>query len=365
MYDMLIQVEAFGEELRDTSVVSSHLLPALEGKSANLDMAIVYFFKELQRRSNLESNLEHFRSEYIFNYDEQIQQLHIVINGTLNAHTLQNGIFTFKGVDVALSRVEKAMLTYTQETIHEVRIFAVGSIVFDQNLEIRGKNVAIFAPNWTVQNCIPKGFQETNFVSSGERPECTTSYMRTRDRDETKEGFLKGKGYIIDISGRNISANDAAAVECSADGRPGLPGESAGHFYGAFETISGFLQIFMNGGKGGDGQDGADGCSGEDGGKKATQVMCSNFIDWKQCEMVEIPDLPNKKSWLEKICSWLPFHQKTSTCKKNWLKKVCNWLHFCQETSTYVSKVCHANHSFFDGLPGQDGGKGEQAVKVG
>ena len=42
---------------------------------------------------------------------------------------------------------------------------------------------------------IPEGFQETNFVSSGERPECTTSYMRTRDRDETKEGFLKGEGY--------------------------------------------------------------------------------------------------------------------------------------------------------------------------
>ena len=41
---------------------------------------------------------------------------------------------------------------------------------------------------------MPKGFQETNLVSNDERQECT---MKPRDRDETKEGFLKGKGYKI------------------------------------------------------------------------------------------------------------------------------------------------------------------------
>ena len=68
-------------------------------------------------------------------------------------------------------------------------------------------------PAETLVLSTPKGFQETNFVSSGERPECTTSYMRTRDHDETKEGFLKGKGYSSGIVVVPIHQNPG---ECAA-----------------------------------------------------------------------------------------------------------------------------------------------------
>ena len=52
---------------------------------------------------------------------------------------------------------------------------------------------------------MPKAFRESNLILSDERPECTTSYMRTQIREGSSgqtlnlgTGFLKGKEYKID-----------------------------------------------------------------------------------------------------------------------------------------------------------------------
>ena len=47
---------------------------------------------------------------------------------------------------------------------------------------------------------IPKIFQEAGLILSGECPECTKTYMRTRIHDKIKNGFLKGEGYSQPVS---------------------------------------------------------------------------------------------------------------------------------------------------------------------
>ena len=53
---------------------------------------------------------------------------------------------------------------------------------------------------------IPKVFQKNNFILRGEGPECTKGYMRTRDPDKMKDGFLKYEGYKFVLCG-GVSAN--------------------------------------------------------------------------------------------------------------------------------------------------------------
>ncbi len=40
---------------------------------------------------------------------------------------------------------------------------------------------------------IPEIFQEADLILSGERSECTKTYMRTRIHAKIKNGFLKGE----------------------------------------------------------------------------------------------------------------------------------------------------------------------------
>ena len=106
-------------------------------------------------------------------------------------------LLTCTGVQIYLSNIMENVRQHND--FKEIHIFAVESVVFDQDLaRFHGKNVAVFAPHWTImQNC------------------------------------------VIDLSG-------------SPSKPPKLPGESSGHFYGVLQTVSGgVLQIIVNGGKGG------------------------------------------------------------------------------------------------------------------
>ena len=72
----------------------------------------------------------------------------------------------------------------------------IGKSLLDVWVQLKlAKRIVVVDPNVLKgEGYMPKRFREINFVSSGEQ--CTTSYMRTRDHDATKDDFLKGEGYM-------------------------------------------------------------------------------------------------------------------------------------------------------------------------
>ena len=140
--------------------------------------------------------------------------------------------------------------------LNQLTACGFGALFLDQDLEARGKSLALFSPFWKV----------------------TLAEKR-----------------VINLNG--LAGKDPLHLKAplpGMDGEPGLPGQSGGHFYGMLDVYSDSkgahhqpsidtLTILVNGGKGGDGQHGGDGENGEegkDGDKSVLQAVGTNKIPW-------------------------------------------------------------------------------------
>ncbi|XP_043478058.1 uncharacterized protein LOC122508651 isoform X2 [Leptopilina heterotoma] len=157
----------------------------------------------------------------------------------------------------------KININYCGSQTQFIEIFAEEKVIIDEDINLKGRQIqlAIIAPIWEV-----KDNREINLDGI--------------DADDFKKSAENG----------NESGN-----KHGEDGNAGLPGGSAGSFYGvAKEMIKGHnLIILANGGRGGKGQEGGNGTNGRAGvslmDKKAFDCEAGNVTGFKVSKIDNVP----------------------------------------------------------------------------
>jgi energy-coupling factor transporter ATP-binding protein EcfA2 len=171
----------------------------------------------------------------------------------------EDGCLEVKGVLIDSSKVmEKFRSQQDKKAIKSIEVYAGNTVFLDEDLRdddlyLKGKNVAIIAPRWKV---VGKKIID----------------LSGREGDKHKTPKAKDAEPVAQHQEIGIVGKPGNPGE---DGLPGLPGYNGGNFFGAGKKFIGLegLTIDVSGGKGGKGQDGGKGSNGtnstKDGDKQA------------------------------------------------------------------------------------------------
>jgi len=157
----------------------------------------------------------------------EVQELE---NGGFDFIQQEKNQVTFVGYSVKVSGVARFIST-VQTNVSHIRIFALDSLVIDDDLSLSGDDVTILAPLWDI--VAPSVIN-----------------LKGKAGDEYGHRSVSGKGFGED----------------GADGAFGRQGGSGGHFWGIGEEFLNLenLSINVDGGHGGTGQNGGNGLPGKD-----------------------------------------------------------------------------------------------------
>lgn len=199
------------------------------------DQIYIYLMKYMHSNKTIQNTFVRKRIIIIGTVKEiisdNVHRTDTIDRRTTFTYDYKNHHLIVKGENISVSNVVNNKNWNNADTID---VFALNNIVIDVNINRigDGAKLTFFAPNWTIK--FPKKI--------------------------TLDG--------ANASNYSNSANNAIGEEVKGDnGKPGLPGGTAGHFFGAAITFenSHLLSIRAIGGKGGTGQTGGKGSPGING----------------------------------------------------------------------------------------------------